>query len=152
MPVQPAQNANKAQSQPMGLAPATAAKSERPMDEGQMQDGLYDAYGVEEIVNDIKTWLPSILKKPETAPRDFVKGLGWKKDLDNKTSVALFDLKLPSNMVKPNIPPENVTKMVSEVGDQDGNNSKFEVVKIVPDQAKGEWTIRIKKTTTGKSV
>lgn len=149
MPVQPAQNPNAAQSQPMGLAPATAAKSERPMDEAQTQDGLYDAYGMDEIINDIKGWLPSILIKPETAPRDFVKGLGWKKNLDGNTSVALFDLKIPGNMVKPNTAQEKVTQMVSEKSDE---TSRFEVVKLVPDEAKGEWTIRIKKTTTGKKV
>lgn len=149
MPVQPAQNPTSAQSQPMGLAPATAAKSERPMDEGQTQEGLYDAYGMDEIINDIKGWLPSILIKPETAPRDFIKGLGWKKDLDGNTSVALFDLKIPGNMVKPNTAQEKVTKMVSEKSDE---TSRFEVVKLVPDESKGEWTIRIKKTTTGKKV
>ncbi len=149
MPVQPAQNPTAAQSQPMGLAPATAAKSERPMDEAQTQEGLYDAYGMDEIINDIKGWLPSILIKPETAPRDFIKGLGWKKDLDGNTSVALFDLKIPGNMVKPNTAQEKVTKMVSEKSDE---TSRFEVVKLVPDESKGEWTIRIKKTTTGKKV
>jgi hypothetical protein len=148
--VQPKQNPNAAQSQPMALAPAGKTPSEQPMDEDKGEtSGLYDAYGIEDISQDTKGWLPNILLKPGTAVRDFVRELGWKKNLDNKTMVALYDLKIPGNMVKPKINQETIRKMLEQAsanpkpGEKAG--TRYELVKCEPDQKKGEWTLRIKK-------
>lgn len=151
MPIQPSQNANVAQSQPMGLAPATPAKtpSLEEEDTKSQGDGLYDAYGVEDISNDIKSWLPNLLLKPETAMRDFIKGLGWVKNLDRDTTVAMYDLRLPGNMMKPNVNQETIKNLLAkasitpQLGQKSG--TRYEVVKLEPDQPKGEWKLRIKK-------
>ena len=149
--IQPGQNPNAAQSQPMALVPAGGTPAEQPMDEDKIQDGLYDAYGVDDIAEDIKGWLPKLLVKPETSLRDFVKGLGWRKSIDKGTTVALFDLKIPSSMVKPN----NNEKTIRDLLERESSTpkpgekkaSRYELVKCEPDTKKGEWTVRIKKVT-----
>ena len=149
--VQPGQNPNAAQSQPMALAPAGKTPSETAMDEEKEHegDGLYDAYGMDEISQDIRGWMPKLLKKPETQLREFVKGLGWKKSLDDNTTVALFDLRIPSNMVKPHNNEQTIRDMLAQEsanprpGAEKG--ARYELVKCEPDQKKGEWTVRIKK-------
>lgn len=149
--VQPGQNPQMAQFQPMALAPVGQTPQETPMKEGQ-HDGLYDAYGVEEISEDLKTWLPEILLKPNTALREFVKGLGWKKDIDDKTKVSMYDLRIPGNMVKPNVNQETIKKLLEKaalapvIGEDSGKvHVKYEMVKLDPDKKKSEWNLRIKK-------
>lgn len=145
-PVQPQRNPDQAQAQPMALAPAGHTPSEQPMDEDQQGEGLYDAYGVDTIAQDVKPWLPSILLKPETAIRDFIKGLGWMKDLGGGTIVAMFDLKIPGGMVKPNVNQETVAQLLAKAGKTVGDSStRFELVKLQPNEARGEWLLRIKK-------
>lgn len=150
--IQPGQNPNVAQSQPMALAPAGKTPSETGAMEEDKKiegEGLYDAYGMDEISQDIKRWMPKLLKKPETQLREFIKGLGWKKNLDNKTTVALFDLRIPSNMVKPHNNEQTIRDMLAQEsanpkpGEKMG--TRYELVKCEPDQQKGEWTVRIKK-------
>jgi hypothetical protein len=149
MPVQPKQNPDAAQSQPMALAPAGATPSETPMREDKDADGLYDAYGIDEISRDIKGWMPKLLKKPETQLREFVKGLGWKKNLDNKTTVAMFDLRIPANMVKPNNNEQTIRDMLAQESANpkpgEAAGTRYELIKCEPDQQKGEWKVRIKK-------
>ena len=149
-PVQPGQNPTVAQSQPMALAPAGQTPSEMEMEENKDHegDGLYDAYGMDEISQDIKGWMPELLKKPATSLRDFIKGLGWKKNLDGKTSVAMFDLKIPSGMVKPNKNEQTIKDLLNKASNAptgEKANTRYELVKLEPDQQKGEWTVRIKK-------
>ena len=150
--IQPKQHPTVAQGQPMALAPPGKTPSETALDETK-DEGLYDAYGIDEISEDTKNWLPKIMKKPETATRDFVRELGWKKELDNNTTVALYDLKIPGSMVKPNINQETIRKLLEQDSatpkpGQKMGTTHFELVKCEPDQKKGEWTVRIKKVTS----
>ncbi len=150
-PVQPKTEPNAAQHQPMALAPAGRTPSEQPLEEAGA--GYYDAYPIDSIAQDIKTWLPSILLKPNTALRDFIKGLGWLKDLGRGISVAMFDLKVPADMIKPNTDGEKVKQLVAQSGKPESTiDTKYEIVKLEPDEAKGEWNIRVKKTMTGKHI
>jgi hypothetical protein len=149
--VQPGQNPQAAQSQPMALAPVGRTPQETPMKEGQ-HDGMYDAYGVEQISEDLKNWLPEILLKPKTALREFVKGLGWTKDIDERTKVAMYDLRIPGNMVKPSVNQETIKKLLEKaalapvIGEERGKTQvKYELIKIDPDKKKSEWNLRIKK-------
>lgn len=149
--IQPKLNPNAAQSQPMALAPAGKTPSETAMDEEKRNqgEGLYDAYGIDSIAQDIKGWLPQLLLKPGTALRDFIVGLGWMKDLGGGTAVAMFDLKLPGSMVKPNVNENTIREMLAQAsanpkpGEKMG--TRYELVKCEPDQQKGEWKVRIKK-------
>ena len=153
--VQPQQNPTKAQYQPMALAPVGKTPQDTPMDESQNSDGLYDAYGVDEISEDLKTWLPNILLKPKTALREFVKGLGWKKKLDERTTVSMYDLRVPGSMVKPNVNEDTIRKMLEQAAsaptigeDKAKTQTKYDLVKLEADKEKSEWTIRIKKVIT----
>ncbi len=154
MPVSATQNPDKAQSQPMGLAPATPAPSLEEEDDHNQGTGLYDAYGVEDIGQDIKQWLPPLLLKPATSMRDFIKGLGWVKDLGHGTVVAMYDLRLPGNMMKPNINQNTLQAALQKasVDVQPGQKqgTRYEIVKLEPDPKKGEWTLRIKKVMSNE--
>ena len=148
--VQPSQNPTAAQSQPMAIAPAGKTPQETPMEEGT-ENGLYDAYGVDEIAEDLKAWLPEILLKP-TALREFVKGLGWKKEIDERTTVSMYDLRLPGSMVKPKVNETTLRKLLEKagmtpvVGEKKGTSqTKYELVKLEADKQRGEWNLRIKK-------
>lgn len=148
----------QAQSQPMTPAPVAkpaishGTQSEPIKEEDAKQTGLYDAYSIDDICRDIRGWLNPILLKPETATRDFVKGLGWKKELDHGTTIAIFELKIPSDLVKPNIRIDKLKEMIINTRNliDNKNNSRFDVIKLDPDESTGVWNIRIKKTTTKK--
>jgi hypothetical protein len=147
-PISPKEDPDKAQSQPMIQAPAGRTPAEEPVTEDK---GLFDAYPIDSIVEDIKRWLPEVMLKKDTAPRDFVKKLGWQKDLGRGTSVALFDIKLPVDMVNPNLNLKIVSDMLSKVSVPVGQ-VKYEAVKMEPNEEKTDWLLRIKKTMTDKGV
>ncbi len=119
----------------------------RPMREASA--GHYDAYPIETIAKDIENWLKVILKKPETATRDFIPNLGWLKNLSQGRSVAMFDLVLPTNDIKVKLTPETLNKLVHSA---DKEGTQFSVMSATPDENKGEVIVRVKKTTDGKSV
>lgn len=148
--------APNAQHQKMALAPvgATAPSEQEPVKEDEQLHGAgyYDAYSIDSITQDVKDWIPQILEKPGTAIRDFIKGLGWQRDLGKGTVVAMFDLKIPANAVKKNVPVNTISKLVSNAS-KDGSSMRtnYQVVKMEPDDKKGFWLVRIKKTITDKS-
>lgn len=149
-PMSPQQNPDKAQAQPMALAPAGHTPSEEtPMKEDMKNNKHYDAYPIDAIAQDIKAWLPPILKKPETALRDFIKGLGWQTEYGHGKSAALYDLKIPTDMVKIKLTPELLQQIIFQTNKTDGTISiQFEVVKAEPTADESEWMVRIKKTMT----
>ena len=133
----------------MSLAPPGNTPTEQPVKEDK---GYFDAYSTDSIANDIKSWIPDILLKPNTALRDFIKGLGWLKDLGRGTSVALFDLTIPANMIKPNINADTIKSLVMKSSKPGSTiSTNYQVVKVEPNQEKGNWNIRIKKTMTDGS-
>lgn len=134
-------NPNAAQHQPTNTSSVEQTPSE-PVKE-EKSEGYFDAYSIDTIVRDIKDWLPKILLKPQSNLRDFVKGLGWQKDIDSKTSVALFDLKIPADSVKPSINSSHVKELILQSNTKD---AVYSLIKIEPDENKGVWNIRIKKT------
>lgn len=141
-PSQPQQaNPDAAQSQPMKPA-------QQQVKEAGAGTGHYDAYSIDAISDDIKSWLPSILLKPETAMRDFIKGLGWMKELDNGQSVALFDLKLAVNAMKVKLSEQLIQSLLEKINRHGTIDTKFELVKFEPNEKKDEFLVRIKKTMT----
>lgn len=151
-PVSPLNNPDKAQSQPMTPAPVGAPS----MKEGAKKDktvgtGHFDAYPIDTIAQDIKGWLPTILLKPEEAIRDFIVGLGWLKDLGRGKSIALFDLKLPLKGVKVPLNMQNLQKLVHSSDKHGTIETTYDLVKAVPDEAKEEMLVRVKKTMIDKS-
>lgn len=129
----------------------TPSEQEPMKEETRGENGYYDAYSIDNIAKDIEDWVPKILEKPGTSIRDFVKGLGWQRDLGNGTTVAMFDLKIPANAVKKNIPVNTISNLVSKSSKL--GNVYFKVVKMEPDDKKGMWLVRVMKTIkTDKSV
>jgi hypothetical protein len=156
-PMSPKQNPDKAQSQPMAQAPAGAAPtaSDEPVKEGDGGGGAarYDAYPIDAIVQDVKSWLPRTLLKSGDAVRDFVKGLGWLKNLGHGKSVALFDLKVPIVNVSPNVSQDSLKKIIDRSSTRVGNwDTKYELMKMEPDTKREDYIIRIKKTMTNTGV
>jgi molybdopterin converting factor small subunit len=147
-PVQPRENPNLAQQQPMAQAPMGNTPSEQPLKETKGY-GYYDAYSIDNITQDIKPWLPSLLIKPETVLRDFIRGLGWQKQLNNETNIAMFDLKIPFNSLKSPINSMEVEKILFEVSKID---IKYNLVEMEPNETHDEWNVRIRKTMTNKSI
>ena len=149
-PVQPGQNPNAAQHQSMAQAPAGNTPSEQPVKENEGK-GFYDAYSIDEISKDVEPWLKTVLHKPETAMRDFVKQLGWQKDLGRGTKVAMFDLKIPSDSLSKKITPDDVGNMLIQMGKSGTTvDVKYDLVKMEPNETNDEWKIRVKKTITNK--
>lgn len=151
--VSPLVDPNAAQSQPMVPAPAGRTPSEEQPLEEKQQSGMYDAYSVESITNDIKKWLPRLLKKPDITLRDYIKGLGWLKQLQRGTTVAMFELKIPDDALKMQISQEIVQKLLSMLSQQVATvTSNYRVTDMKHDESKEEWQIRILKTMTDTSV
>lgn len=141
----PIPNPDAAQSQPMM---PVGAQHQKPMEEEIATHSGYDAYSIDTIGQDIKGWLPKILVKPETAIRDFIKGLGWLKQFSGKT-VAMFDLKLPVKGVKVPLTNDNLNKLVKSADKNVGNiHTTYDIVNVTPDAQQEEVTVRVKKTMT----
>lgn len=146
-PTQPKQNPNAAQHQPMVPAPPGKTPSEMPMKEGS-DASHYDAYSTNEISKDVKNWLPELLIKPETELNEFIKKLGWAKDLGNGKSVAMYDIKLPVNELKGKLTPEYLRSMLAKtnLSETNTNNSKCDLISMKLNDGEDEWQVRIKKT------
>lgn len=150
MPIQPKEDPNSAQHQPMAQAPAGNTPSEQPVREAS--GGYFDAYSTDAIAEDIEQWLPSLLIKPETALRDFVKGLGWLKDLGRGTSVAMFDIKIPKEALNTELNADKMRQIFQLIYKSESTiDTKYDLVKMDFDKQKDEWQIRIKKTMTDKT-
>jgi hypothetical protein len=108
--------------------------------------GHFDAYGTDAIAQDVRGWLPKLLKKPDTAMRDFIKGLGWLKNLEHGQSVAMFDLVLPSNTLKVLPTKEVLTQLIQTANKHGAINTTYEIKSVKPDMKKGEVIVRVKKT------
>lgn len=154
--VTPQTNPDKAQSQPMTPAPAgntSSATSDRPMEEELSKNGHYDAYSIDTIEKDIKTWLPSLLVKPNTMMRDFTAGLGWMKDLGHGKLVAMFNLKIPRDALRVKLSPDIVKNILQKVSKHGSTiNTTYELVKMDNNDEKQQWDIQIKKTMTDTSI
>jgi hypothetical protein len=136
---------------PQSTVQPGSSTNEKPLREApEKQSGLYDAYPIDQIEKDIKQWLPTILIKPDIAMRDFIRGLGWQRDLGRGTIVALYDLKIPSDYIKPEIKVDHIKELITGQNiSQTGSASiQYDVSQMKLDDTKDEWQIRIKKTTT----
>jgi len=151
-PISPENNPDTAQSQPMSHAPVSNIPTkELPLKEAG-GTGHYDAYSIDAITQDIKLWLPNFLIKPETTPRDFIKGIGWMKNLGNGKSVALFDLKIPANTLKPGLTKDSLAAALFKLTQNGTISTRYDLVKMESNDTKDEWAIRIKKTMTDTTI
>lgn len=152
-PSQPKQAPDSAQHQPMALAPAGHTPSEEPVKEDNKGYGFHDMYSIDTIIEDIKSWLPDILIKPETSLRDFVKGVGSIKNLGRGTVITMFDLKIPKNMIKRGTSENHVRQLLATKANKVGStiDTKYSIKRFEENETKDGWNIRILKTITDKS-
>lgn len=105
----------------------------------------YNAYSIDTISQDINSWLPNLLIKPETILRDFIKKLGWMKTNKEGKSVAMFDISIPKNVLKKNLTSTFLNAVFDKINAQD-SSTKYELTKMDLNDANDGWEIRIKKT------
>lgn len=147
-PITPKENPDKAQSQPMTPAPpGTVPYEETPIKE---EEKGYEAYPIESIEEDIKGWIGSILKIKIGAFRDFIKKIGWMKQLGHGKSIAVFEVRVPMEAINENI--KKVSSIISKAGASSGKIRIFyQLLEMKKDETKEDIVLRIKKTTTDTS-
>ena len=149
IPTNPKKNATKAQREPMAIAPAGRTPGEEPMKEDQHN---HEAYPIDAIGQDIKPWLPSLLLKPETAMRDFITGLGWMQTVGRGKTMAIFELKIPVDFLKPQVTPEVVKQVLAKVSKPEGTiATEYKLKKMEMTEGKDEWKLQIIKTMTDRT-
>ena len=142
-PPTPKMNPDAAQSQPMMPPQPTPIK-----EEGHDTD-TYDAYSIDAIEQDVKKWIPNLLEKPETPVREFIKKLGWMKKLGKGKSVAMYQITLPSNVLKKPLSQQALRDILAGQSKMGGTiSTQFELKDITPSESNDMWTIWIKKTMT----
>jgi len=131
--------------------PAAAAATVPVKEEGEKKSekGYYDAYPVSAIADDIKGWMPNILVKREGSIRDYIKGLGWLRNMGKGKSVAMFDLKIPLKGVKIPLNPSNLQRLLSSANKQGTIDTTYELVKS--DAGQYDLFVRVKKTMIDRS-
>jgi hypothetical protein len=139
-PPTPKTNPDAAQSQPMVPPP-------KPIKEEGHDTDTYDAYGIDAIEQDVKKWIPDLLKKPETPVREFIKKLGWMKKLENGKSIAMYQVTLPSDVLKAPLSQQALRDILTNSSKMSGTiSTEFELKDITPSETNDMWTIWIKKT------
>ena len=60
----------------------------------------YAAYSIDDIVNDLSSWLPLLLKKKNTPLLDFAKKIGWTDKREDGVVISVFEIQLPTSYLK----------------------------------------------------
>jgi len=141
--------------EPQGKNPVVIATPEVPKTTrktamaGAMKEentNRYDAYSIESIVDDIKPWAAKLMKDPRLGAREFVKALGWMRELsDGMSTVAVYDLLIPEDHLKLKLTDVLMKRVLQSVSRPQGNiQVGYELAKFEP--VKGAYKVRIKKT------
>lgn len=141
----------------MSLAPAGATNPAQPLKEEPEKPEVRCAYSIERIITDIQEWLPKILNKPQTSMRDFIREVGWEKNLMHKVgwgensnkgiTVILYEIIIPFESIKPGIKLSMVEQLISKQSrSENGKQLKFSLVTAKQEEEKDVWKLRIKKT------
>lgn len=117
-------------------------------EEPAKNDEHYDAYSIDDIEIEIKPWLSKMLAKP-VAIRDFIPKIGWMKSFAKGKRIAMFDLKIPTNVLKQKL---NPTVMNFILSNRSKNGVSYELKGMEYDKKTDEWNIRIRKTIAGPIV
>ena len=137
--VNPARVAGKEQphQQPITHPPVATA----PIKEaGKDEDKQYAAYPIDSIVEDIATWVPSLLKKPKTQLLDFVKKIGWTDTKESGVIVSVFEIHIPTSDLKYKLEQQSLENFILNRA-----KSSLKIIDLELDKAKGEYIIKIKK-------
>ncbi|TRO56373.1 hypothetical protein E2P64_06040 [Candidatus Bathyarchaeota archaeon] len=106
--------------------------------------GMYDAYSIENIVDDISPWVKRMLKDPRIGVREFVKALGWMKTLSDGRTVAVYDLTLPKEHLGIMLTQPNLERILKTMSGRRGNiDTTFQLAAFTP--SKESYKLRIKK-------
>lgn len=139
---EPPQPSNIAPQQPVEKTPP----QEQPLKETSSEEKLHDAYSKDKIVEDVKGWLKGLLEKPETSLEDFIPSIGWQKQIDGNFHAAIFTIKLPKSLLKPD---KEITSnsMQQFLALSSNDNVSYKLTSLKYNSKNEEWYITIKKTT-----
>ena len=126
---------------PAPAPPSPTLSPEQPVKEDK---GIYEAYSIDEIENDIKPWMKLLIKNPKINVREFAKSLGWKKAGKNGNSTAVYDLTIPIEDARVKINEKNVNRVLERINKLSGNKGKLIPIKFNDDDSC--YKVRIKKT------
>ena len=99
----------------------------------------YDAYSSDSIIEDLKSWLPDLLKKKETPLIDFIKRNGWTKNGDSGVITSAFELKIPEAELKFKLENQALQNLFIR------KEPNLKLISLVQNDTKDEWTVKIKK-------
>ena len=126
--------------------PQTSAKPVQPPpsniseeDDNNAYGKQYDAYSIDSIVDDVKPWLPLLLKKKETPLVDFVKKIGWTDRKEHGVIVSIFELKLPINELRFSLDRNGLQNLFYNKA------PTLKLAGLEEDKKNGLWNIKIKK-------
>jgi hypothetical protein len=132
-----------------GLA-TPSAKSSTVREDAANSDEHYDAYPIQSIIDDITPWAKILMRDTRIGAKDFVKGLGWMRELSNGQTIAIYDLFIPITALKTKLSQQTMGVILQKVSKPKGNiDVKFEVTNF--DAQREGYRLRIKKTMTEKS-
>jgi hypothetical protein len=126
---------------PAPALPSPTLSPEQPVKEDK---GIYEAYSIDEIENDIKPWMKLLIKNPKVNVREYAKSLGWKKAGKNGTSTAVYDLTIPVGDARVKINEKNINMVLERINKLSGNKGKLIPIKFNNDD--NCYKVRIKKT------
>ncbi len=89
-----------------------------------------------------------MLAKP-VAIRDFIPKIGWMKTVGHGKKIAMFDLKIPTNVLKQKLSPTIIQYILNN---RSASGVSYELKAMEYDKTKNEWNIRIRKTMIGPTV
>ena len=99
----------------------------------------YEAYSIFDITEDIKTWLPLLLKKKDTPLKDLVKKIGWTDHREHGVVVSVFELKIPSGMLRFQLDTKGLQNLFYNKA------PLLKLVKLEENKKEQYWDLRIKK-------
>jgi hypothetical protein len=100
----------------------------------------YESYSIDNIIEDVDSWLPLLLKKQETPLVDLVKKIGWTDHKEHGIVVSVFELKLPFSVLKY----DNITN--KELQNLFYNKAPtLKLIKLEQNKKEQYWDLQIKK-------
>jgi hypothetical protein len=100
----------------------------------------YESYSIDNIIEDVGSWLPLLLKKQDTPLADIVKKIGWTDHKEHGIVISVFKLKLPFSVLKY----DNMTS--KELQNLFYNKAPtLKLIKLEQNKKEQYWDLQIKK-------
>lgn len=125
------------------VKPVTSNKS-LPVKENNTQDKAFQAYPIDYIMKDIQPWINILVKDPRNGTKNFIKSVGWMKNLPNNKKIIIYDLNIPVEDLKIKLNSNYINQIFNKISRiKDGISSVYSLLKY--NSKDGIITIRVKK-------